>query len=147
MFDWLANKRRVTGTGVLRVGNTKVLPWRTMRRTDDRFYWIGCPAIETANLYETNPKKVYPAEVSADVRPGNLVAVTSRGLKTVSLYLERDMIDWTKPAKVLVNASTPSGVPVAGKKVEPSLEFLLEEFVKTGDKKMLFLNKLEFSAR
>jgi hypothetical protein len=144
-FDWLANKRRVTGTATLRVGNTKVLEWRTMRRSDDRFYWIGCPAIEAANLQETNPKKVYPAGVSADIRPGNLIAVTSRGLKTITLYLERDMIDWTKPVRVLVNSNQPSGFKP--KVIEPSMEFMLEEFVRTGDKKMLFLNKLEFPAR
>jgi hypothetical protein len=145
LFDWLANKRRVTGTGTLRVGNTKMVEWRTMRKTDDRFYWIGCPAIETANLMES--KKGIPAGVSADIRNGNLIAVTSRGLKRVELYLERDMIDWTKPVRVLVNTNTPSGFPASGKKVEPSLEFMLEEFVKSGDKKMLFLNKLEFPAR
>ncbi len=145
MFDWLANKRRVTGIGTLRIGNTKVLEWRTMRRTDDRFYWIGCPAIESPNLLETNPKKVYPAGVTADIRPGNLIAVTSRGLKTITLYLERDMIDWQKPVRVLVNTNQPSGF--RPKVIEPSLDFMLEEFVKTGDKKMLFLNKLEFPAR
>ncbi|HEY2785546.1 MAG TPA: hypothetical protein VGJ05_11290 [Fimbriiglobus sp.] len=146
LFDWLANKRRVTGTGTLRVGNKKVLEWRTMRKTDDRFYWIGCPAIDPSQLLENHPKKgVYPAGVYADIRPGNLIAVNSRGLKTITLYLERDMIDWTKPVRVLVNSQTPYGF--RAKKIEPSIDFMLEEFVKTGDKKMLFLNKLEFPAR
>jgi pimeloyl-ACP methyl ester carboxylesterase len=146
MFDWLDRQKRVTGIGTLRLPNMKQFEWKTFREADNRFYWIGAAELEKSNILANNPVKgVYPAGVRADIRDGNLIAVEARGLKKVAIYLERNMINWTVPVRVSVNAQAPSGFKA--KIIEPNFEFMLEEFQKNGDRKMLFYNKLEFPAR
>jgi hypothetical protein len=71
------------------------------------------------------------------------VRVNSRGVTKMTIWLSNDMIDWAKPVSVLVN----NGIPPGYKKkvLEPNLEVLLEDYFERGDRRMLFLNKLEFT--
>lgn len=135
-------KRRVTGTASLRLGQFGVEPWYTMRRGDNRFYWVGTDDIADRCLLENNKNKSFiPAEIYADIRQGNLIDLRTRGVKHIAIWLERDMIDWTKPVFIRQNGSPLRGYKA--KVMEPDLYVMLENFYQHGDRKLLFLNKID----
>jgi pimeloyl-ACP methyl ester carboxylesterase len=143
MFEWMRLKKRVTGTGVLRLNQFAVEPWTIMRKEDNRFYWVGTEEVAPNNLIKT--KKVngfVPAEIKADIFQGNEIKISSRGLKNVTIWLDREMIDWTKPISVRINTDVPRGWKP--KVLTPDLDLMLEQFYEHGDRSLLFLNKLSF---
>lgn len=143
MFDWMQPKARVRGIGALRLNSFRVEPWQTMRLTDNRFYWIGTDDIAKNNLLENNEGRSFiPAEISANILQGNTIRVLSRGVKSVIIWLERDMIDWSKPVIISINGSPPIGY--RPKVMKPSIEVMLEQLYEHGDRGLLFLQKLEF---
>ncbi|MCI0702552.1 MAG: hypothetical protein L0241_15825 [Planctomycetia bacterium] len=146
LFDWMGRKTRVNGTGVLQLGNGPRFAWMTMRETDNRFYWLEVNKIHDRNLaVNTHPGSPHvPAEIQGDIRGSNKINVRSRGIKQFTVWLSRDMIDWTKPVHVSINgAAAPKYKP---KVIDPNVDVLLEDYYERGDRRMLFLNKLEFSA-
>lgn len=143
IFDWMRLKKRVTGTGVLRLNQFAVEPWTIMRKTDNRFYWVGTDEIATNNLInEKKSNGFVPAEIKADIYQGNDIKISSRGLKNVTIWLDREMIDWTKPVSVRINTDVPRGWKP--KVLTPDIDLMLEQYYQFGDRSLLFLNKLSF---
>ncbi|MBN9120665.1 MAG: hypothetical protein J0I06_16195 [Planctomycetes bacterium] len=139
-FDWMSRKARANGTSTLAGLTGPRKPWVTHRETDNHFYWLQVDGIDPKNLQRPNG---YPAEIIGDIRGNNIVDVRSRGVTRVTLWLSNDMIDWSKPVVVRLNGGTPNGY--RPKVLEPNLEVLLEDYYERGDRRMLYLNKLEFA--
>jgi pimeloyl-ACP methyl ester carboxylesterase len=148
MFDWMGRKRRVNGTATLQLNTSKRYPWQTMREEDNHFYWLSADKVHPGNLVANVPggRDLIPAQLQGDIQGGNRIVITSRGVREIGVWLGRDMIDWTKPVHVSLNRRLPEGWKLAGKKLEPELEVLLEDYWQRGDRRMLFLAKLEFHA-
>lgn len=143
MFDWMGRKKRVNGAATLALGNNPRQPWMIMRQTDNRFYWLGTGQVSALNLVDNLApgKSIVAAEVQGDIS-GNRIVARTRGVRSVTFWLSRDMIDWTKPVSVSLNSAVPQGWKP--KVLEPDLETLLEDYRDRGDRRMLFLHKLEF---
>jgi pimeloyl-ACP methyl ester carboxylesterase len=143
-FDWMGRKRRANGTATLQLGNGPRFGWQTQRETDNRFYWLGADRIAPANL--VNPqapnRNIVPAELQGDVRGNNLLELRARGVRTVSVWLGRDMIDWTKPVRVNLNGSVAPGW--RPQVIRPDVGVMLEDYYQRGDRRMLYLARLEF---
>lgn len=144
IFDWLGRKKRANGTSTLQLGGGPRFPWQTSRVSDNRFYWLGAEKINPANLAENvSPgRSVITAELLGDIRGNNRIELRTRGVRTVSVWLGRDMIDWTKPVYVRLNNAIPNGWKA--KVLTPDMEVLLEDYWHRGDRRMLYLAKLEF---
>ncbi len=143
MFEWMRLKKRVTGTGVLRLNQFAMEPWTIMRKTDNRFYWVGTEEVTQNSLInEKKTKGFVPAEIKADIFQGNEIKISSRGLKNLTIWLDREMIDWTKPISVRINSDVPRGWKP--KVLTPDLDLMLEQYYEHGDRSLLFLNKLSF---
>jgi pimeloyl-ACP methyl ester carboxylesterase len=141
IFDWLRNKKRVTGTGTLRLNQFAVEPWNIMRAKDNRFYWVGTDSVRQAHL--SRPGSFIPAEIKADIYQGNEIKLTTLGLNSVTVWLDREMIDWSKPVNVRINGDIPRGYrPMV---VKQDIEFMLEQYYEFGDRSMLFLHKMTFT--
>ncbi len=147
VFEWMAPKRRVRGLNALRMDGNRFDAWHTFRPTDDRFYWIGVSELQAANTL-TEKKAERPditpkaASFSADIINGDTIVVkTDRGIKKLTVWLERGMVAWDKEVKFSIDNGTGLLKPT---KVKPDLELMLEELYRTGDKKMLFFAKFEF---
>lgn len=146
VFDWMGRKTRVRGTGSLRLGPGGVEPWQVVREADDRFYWVGVGSggLRRENLLVNKPagSPVEPARFRADIgRNGTVVIDGVIGVRKFVVWLERDLIDWSKPLAVTVNGKPPPGFKP--RLLEPDLHLMLEELYRTGDTKMLYLGKLE----
>ena len=139
LFDWMSRKKRVNGNATLALGNYRQ-PWTMLRDGDNRFYWLQADKIVTG----TNGGAPVTAEMQGDVKGNNLLDLKCRNVKQMTVWLSSDMIDWTKPVKVQINNTVPREW-YKPKMVEPNLEVLLEDYYERGDRRMLFLNKLEFN--
>jgi len=144
-FDWLSRKKRATPASTLRPDiNTAQIGWHTMREGDNHFYWIGIDKVAPTHLLaNTKPGvPVVPAKVTADIKGVNQIVLKTIGVRDFTVWLNRDMIDWTKPVNVNLNSNTPPGW--RAKKLEPDLNVLLEDYRERGDRRMLFMGKLDF---
>ena len=147
LFDWMSRKTRVRGAASLRLGTMPVEPWQVLRDADDRFYWVGVGpgGLKGGNRFENGLPKRFstPAHFSADIgRGGSVVISNAVGVKKFVIWLDKDLIDWTAPLDIKVNGTRPPGFKP--KKLDPDIRLMLEELHRTGDRKMLYLGKIEF---
>jgi hypothetical protein len=136
-------KVRVRGNAALRLNATRFDPWQTMRESDNRFYWLGTDSINTPNKFkdaERPDKPAIAAQFRGDIAKNVITIDDVRGIKKITIWLERDMIDWTKPLKFNVQYAPKAPAP---KVMEPDLQIMFEELFRTGDRKMLFFGKIE----
>lgn len=136
-FDWMSRKKRVNGAATLALGTYRQ-PWVMLRESDNRFYWLQA---DKANPGQSGGA-IVPATIQGDIRGNNLIDLRTFRVPRVTVWLSSDMIDWTKPVRVQVNSSIPAGWNKP-KQIEPNVEVLLEDYFERGDRRMLFLNKLE----
>ena len=143
IFDWMSRKVRVRGTSALKLNNVVLEPWQIGRDGDDRFYWVGTTGVRPGYLLKDNVQRGWQsATLSADIRSGNEIVIRTLGLKDVVIWLEREMIDWTKPVRVIVNGQVP--YHYTPKVMTPDLNLMFEELYRTGDRKVLMLGRLDF---
>ncbi len=144
-FDWMGRKTRVRGTASLRLNNPGFETWQVLRETDTRFYWVGVGegGLRQGNLLANwqNGNPIAPAQFRADLSRGVITIDQSRGIKKFVIWLERDLIDWSKEIRISVNGAQP--LNYRPKKLTPDLSLMFEELYKTGDRKLLFLGKIE----
>jgi len=149
IFDWMEHKRdrfsrtrAVPQLGKLGGAPSLNMDFQSMRKTDDRFYWLSTRAIGDRQI--NDPKNwsvnVFPATFQGNVFiENNSISVTVRNLKQVTVWLARDMIDFTRPANVSVNGVN----RFMNKKVELSLPTLMEDFYARGDRQQLFFARVD----
>lgn len=145
-FDWMGRKRRANGTATLQFGGGARYGWQTSRETDNRFYWLGADRIDPRNLFNPQApnRNVTPAELQGDIRGNNLLELRGRGVRTISVWLGRDMIDWSKPVRVNLNGSSAPGW--RPRVLEQDVSVLLEDYYQRGDRRMLYLARLDFQS-
>jgi len=146
LFDWMNRKTRARGTAVLRLNQFSVEPWQIARDGNDRFYWVGVSqgGVRPSNQLANGLKKVVQPlpQFTADIGKGGTINITqSLGIRKFTIWLERDLVDWTKPVRVTVNGNVPIGY--TPKVLTPDLHLMLEELHRTADRKLLFLGKIE----
>ncbi len=141
LFDWMGRKSRATPAATLKdVTKLGRQRWQIMRETDNHFYWLQADSAHPGR----NGGAIVPATITGDIAGNNTVRVGCVKVGHVTVWLSSDLIDWTRPVRVTINGVIPNGFPRQGKAVQPSLEVLLADYSNRGDRRMLFLNKLDF---
>jgi pimeloyl-ACP methyl ester carboxylesterase len=149
IFDWMEHKRdrfsrarAVPDLGKLGGAATLDLDFQSMRKSDDRYYWlstksIGDRQVNDAKAWNSNTP---PASFQGNVfLENNSINVTVRNLRQVTVWLGRDMIDFTRQVNINVNGRN----RWMNKKVEPSLAALMEDFYARGDRQRLFFARVD----
>ena len=111
-----------------------------LRDTDNRFYWLQADKF----IYGKSGGSLVPARMEGDIKGingNNVVLIKSLGVRRMTLWFSQDMIDWSKPVRVVVNGTAVRGYKP--KVLLPDLQVLLDDYHERGDRRMLFLNKLE----
>jgi dienelactone hydrolase len=143
-FAWMGRQRRANPQAALGGDGRE---FRTMRAADNRFYWLSTEQI-LAGCLNDGPKapgnwdwRRTPALLGARISAGNQIGIQTKGVKQVSLWLARGMIDFDKPVTVRLNL----GIVGAwnNQKVAPRLETLLEDFCQRGDRQRLYVARLD----
>jgi predicted esterase len=147
MFDWMnhkkdRNKRSTAFPELGKRGGSLSQEIQAMRSTDTRFYWLSTDGIREGHVVDgrTWDDRPWPATLYGRVSEGNVINVTVRNLKQVSVWLARDMIDFSKPVTVRVN----DAVRLINRKVSPSMTTLLEDLYARDDRQRLFWARLDF---
>jgi hypothetical protein len=145
MMDWMNRKRRahpMRQVGVPGDKNAFSQEFRTMRESDNRFYWLSTDAIQKACLNDpADFRERTPALMSAEIKAtSNQIHMSVRGLKQITIWLGPGMVDFSRPVKVYFPSSRAS----ASRKVTPSMETLLEDLFQRGDRQRLYLARLDF---
>lgn len=133
-FDWMSRKKRP-------LAYPEMGECQTMRATDNRFYWLSGEGIADRALNDLRGfnHQAIPASLGARVVEGNQIHVKSRGFKKVTLWLGPGMVDLEQPLSIMVNLQS----RVKDRTFKPSLTTLLEDFHQRGDRRRLFLVKIE----
>jgi pimeloyl-ACP methyl ester carboxylesterase len=154
MFDWMRHQRRVFPLRQLGSdggGGSFGNEFCTMRPEDDRFYWLGTSDISPRNIVQPGNWKnlTPPATLTGRIdSQANEIYLRTSGLNQVSIWLGRNpkgqyMIDFDKPVTVHVGL----GVAMNKQRIQPSLAVLLEDLYQRGDRKHLFVARIDVDLR
>jgi pimeloyl-ACP methyl ester carboxylesterase len=142
VFEWMEPKARAHP----RSGLGGQQDYKSMRNTDNRFYWLSTSSIKTGAINEpgggwkTPPT---PALFEGNIGSSNYIYVSTRHVRDITVWLAPAMIDFEKPVTIRVNGT----IAVPNTKVVPSLKTMLEDFYERGDRQQLFLAKKVFTVK
>jgi pimeloyl-ACP methyl ester carboxylesterase len=153
LFDWMRHQKRIfplRQVGTDGVGTAFGNEFCTMRAEDNRFYWLSTSNISSRHLVSAGRwnNLAEPAAMTARIDPStNEINVKTIGLHDVTVWLGRNpvgqsMIDFEKPVMIRIGLRT-----YFTGKVTPSLGVLLEEVYRRGDRKHLYLARVEMKIR
>ncbi len=91
-------------------------------------FWLG---VDERPVYQGHGKAV--GELAGD----NLIRIRTTHVTRISVYVSDDFLDLDKPVRIEIN-----GRIAFEKRVERSVEFLLEHMEKTGDRGRVFANRI-----
>jgi pimeloyl-ACP methyl ester carboxylesterase len=151
IFDWMEHKRdrnrrarAVPELGKVAGAASLSLEFQSMRKTDNHFYWLSSDGIveKSVNDPANWNVNIYPASFQGNVYlEQNSINVTVHNLKQLTVWLGRDMIDFTKPVSINVNGVN----RWMNKRVDLSLPALLEDFYTRADRQRLFFAKVDIN--
>lgn len=159
MVDWMIRKKRLYPQRELgRTGGTPTNgeEFKTMRHSDNRFYWLSSNAINdnSTNSVQSWNHRCSPAMLQGSILLGNRLTVKdggkaadiwnqinvrTAGVKQVSIWLLPNQIDFSKPLLLRVNGQQVGRTAP----VIPSWQVLLEDFFLQGDRQRLFIARLD----
>jgi hypothetical protein len=131
IMDWMDRKKRPQKLPKLGDSDGKEL--RIVRESDNRFYWLSTDDVVTGGV---------PAKLTAKLAENNSIVGQVSGVKQLTVWLNDSMVDFKQPVEVRFNQFAPSA-RVVKKTLEPSTKVLLEDFYLRGDKKNLYLAKVD----
>jgi pimeloyl-ACP methyl ester carboxylesterase len=143
-FDWMSRKRRADATKVVGPprydGKTNVPGFSSVRRTDNRFHWLSSDDIRPEQTMEpiTAEAPRYPAKFSGKIE-GNTVDVRVSGMRQLTVWFGRGMVDYSKPVAVRLDTQRK---PVT-QKITPKIEVLMEDLYERGDRQRPYFEKIE----
>jgi hypothetical protein len=139
-FTWIDHQRRARAVPRLGVhGHGDGEEYQTMRSTDNHFYWVSCAPAERYCTEEKTYSNYLPsATVDASVTATNVIYVDTHGMKSVTLWLDRDMrLDLDKKLAVTVNR-----LKVRHPLAKPDGAVVLEDYYARGDRQRLFVSRV-----
>ncbi len=162
MFDWMTHKKRFFPKKEMGRRNTTGgvgEEFRTMRECDNRFYWLTTDVIDprclsgpTLQVRATPPASMQasisvankldaksPGQTETKAKIFTQVAIQTKGLRQVTLWLSPAMVDFTNPIRIKVNGSAIGG----DRLLPPNPAVLMEDFFYNGDRQRLFYEKVE----
>jgi pimeloyl-ACP methyl ester carboxylesterase len=154
LLDWMSGKKRALP---LNLGGK--FEFKTMRSTDNAFYWLSTTAVLPAYINQAGPAfntARSAATLRGEIRGNNTIYLHAGGVANVSIWLGPGMLNTTEvitdkkkggqPDEMKVKVHVNNGRP-AERSVVPSAEVLLETLNRTGDRQRLFWAKLDVILR
>ena len=157
MMSWMRNKKRLYPMKEMGRPNRGALldeEFHSSRAFDNRFYWLRGDnfAASTQNDHrdKTWPGNFRPATLQANLSVGNKsdkddakiwnqLNLRVTGMRNVSFWITPGMFEMKYPLSIVVDGKNVGGM----RKIEPSLETMLEELYQTGDRQRLFVAKVD----
>lgn len=139
IVDWMSRKQRSRGLPELgREDMTKTNlgdEIKSIRTSDQRFYWITSSDL-SGSLNR-------PAMLTAKQIRGNEFVIRAAGFKQLSVWLHSSMVDFEIPVEIRLNPGSTYGQTYK-QLVQPSLNVMLDDFYERGDRKNLYMGRVDF---
>ena len=142
-FDWMGRKRRADPgkqVGPPAFGDLTSAGFSCVRATDNRFHWLSSDSLHS-NRFMTpvvgRPATV-PAKFSARIVAGNAVEAKAIGMKELTVWFGRGMLDYSKPVRLKVNDNKP-----ITEKITPQIPVLMEDLYDRGDRQRPYFYRAE----
>lgn len=159
VLNWMSRKKRYSPLKEIGRRNFSSKPeeeFHSTRGSDNRFYWLSCESIADRYLLDTAEQRLpfptyVPATFQANISMANkskkdgtsdiwtMADLRVTGAKKISFWITPGMIDWSKPLLIRLNGQE-VGRP---RNLTPSMETMLEELYRTGDRQRLFVAKID----
>jgi hypothetical protein len=157
MLNWASRKKRYTPLkemGCPNFGTELGEEFHSTRAGDNRFYWLSAETIADKYLMEHSGKwtgAFRPATFQVNLSLGNKsdkagtakifnqADIRSIGTKKLTFWITPGMMDLSKPLTVRVNTVE----VIRQRMIAPSLETMLEEVYRTGDRQRVYVAKVE----
>src|SRR5262249_10243302 len=139
MFEWMDRKKdqfkRSTAVPELgKQGGSLRQEFRSLRSSDTRFYWLSSEGLRPGHAIDGRKWKndVLGASLTGRIYEGT-IHIAASNFKQLTVWLARDMIDFTKPVTVRINGT----MRLNNQRVQPSLGTLLGDLSQRGDRQGL----------
>jgi pimeloyl-ACP methyl ester carboxylesterase len=156
LMEWMNNKRRLQPLRQLGILHEE---FKTMRQTDNRFYWLSTTAVLPGYLNQAGPAwnvKTPAATLRGEIRANNDIFIHTTGVGNVSIWLgpgmlneaeiinekQNDKAKNARPGEMKVKVKVNGGAENF-RTFTPSADVLLENVFQTGDRQRLFWAKLD----
>lgn len=146
IFEWMDRKKdlykRATAVPELgRQGGSLNREFLSLRNSDTRFYWLASEGLLDKQAIDGRSWRngVLGGNLYARIHEGT-IHINSANHKRITVWLARDMIDFTKPLTVRINGQ----VRLNNQRVQPSLRTLLEDLYQRADRQRVYWAKLDF---
>ncbi|MBO0699694.1 MAG: hypothetical protein J2P46_14960, partial [Zavarzinella sp.] len=145
-FDWMDRKRRADPgktVGPPRYdGRTTVPGFSSVRLSDNRFHWLSSDDIRPDSTMNPvlNGRLGTPAKFSASVLEGNMIDVKVRGVRQLTVWFGKGLVDYSKPVTVKLGHDSK---PVK-KLIAPEIPVLMEDLYERGDRQRPYFARMDF---
>jgi hypothetical protein len=136
LMDWMSRKKRARPQKELGFPEE----FKTMRETDNRFYWLSANALDPRVLNHAGKawnQRTVPAKLQARIFTDNQINVRTFGVRELTLWLGPGAVNYAQKVRVNINGA------VLVRLVTPSVETLLEDFCQQGDRQRLFWARID----
>jgi dienelactone hydrolase len=149
IMEWMNAKKRqrpFPDCGRNGGGQSDGEEFQSLRLGDNRFYWLSAEETDRRYQMADGTAKVPPLAAKLQARiAGNNIYVYTFGVKQLSVWLDRDMIDYTRPVNVNFNSGRKYWNN-NNKPLTPSLDVLLEDLYQRGDQQRPYVFRLQVTA-
>jgi hypothetical protein len=146
-FDWMGRKHRAEpgkrlGPPALGFADEG---FSSVRFSDNRFHWLSTEEIKAERVLtpgaakERNPP--HPAKFFANVT-GNTVEGKALGMRQLTVWFGKGMVDYTKPVKV--QFSNDKGTWKDTKLITPDIAVLMEDLYERSDRQRPYFGRIDF---
>ena len=148
MFDWMSRKKRSEPGRTLGPPATTTTPvegFRSVRFTDNRFFWLSSDQMNPGSMIAEDfglregVQTPTPAKFAGKIVEGNQINVRALGMKEVTVWFGKGMLDYDKPVRLKVGDRK-----LVTKTVKPQIGVLLEDLFDRADRQRPYFEKAEF---
>jgi hypothetical protein len=145
-FDWMGRKRRAEPGKVVGppayAGKTRAAGYSSVRVSDNRFHWLSSDEVSPSRTMSpvVGSEASTPAKFSARILEGNMVQAKVFGMRQLTVWFGRGMVDYTKPVRVSVTGMPKPSVH----KIAPEIPVLMEDLYERGDRQRPYFARLDF---
>ncbi len=144
LMDWMSRKRRANPAREVGIREQE---FKTMRPTDNRFYWLATPSGPDPRCQNQAGVGVWqqattPATLRGSISKDNTISVIATGVPDVTIWLGPGMLAYNEKGaetKVTVHVNRITAM----RKVTPNLGLLLEHVYQTGDRQRLYWARID----
>jgi len=149
VFDWMGRKRRADPGKMVGPpffsGKTEVPGFSSVRRTDNSFHWLSSEDIKPERTMKSVliSEPTTPAKFSARILEGNVIDAKVTGMRQLTVWFGKGMLDYSKPVTVKV-----TGLPKpVTQKITPRIEVLMEDLYERGDRQRPYFERIDVTLK